>query len=725
MITNFLSTSTREFTRSFKISPILVITLLTSPHLAAQDPILDLEETVVYSTQDPYFEKSRGTAFKSDVADLDTPFTTSVLNESILEDLRAFRLDDAYDYISGFTRSGTNANSFTIRGLPADLRNIQVDGMPGLSSRFGSPVSANIDRVEVLKGPSSVLYGWMDPGGLVNIITKKPLDEQQTILDFSLSSYPTEGKFGYATSFDITGPINEDKTLLYRIIGGTDNSDSFRNFVDAESFFLYPGFSWVPNERTRLDVQLEYAQENRAADNGLWAIDSTGDGIPDISSIANIDTYYQEPGNYDNDLGYGFSIAFEHQISENLKTNIKYRSMWHEDERDLYESNSIVELDGESFLRRRNRHQYNERNYHHIDANLNYEIGENIKHTIVTGITGGYEERQFDRLAFDDRGTAGYINLIDPDYTGDVLTDDPGNFRHWDLYTFGAYFTDRIAINDNFTAVLGARYDSQSGDYDLRFIDDDETFSASETVSDLVFNGGLVYKLKDNISFYASYAESFSPQAIPSYDVNDNQLDPERGRQWETGIKYEALDGRLNLNLAYFDIVKENIAEEGPSGADELIGAIRSKGIEFNAQFQPMPNVQALFGYTYTDAEISEAFENADLSLGNEAPFSPAHNIFLLVRYNHPEEILGGLVGASFGWNYKSERYTDERSDRRLLLPSHNLIDLGFYYERGNAKYALNIQNVLNEDYFVGGTDAYRIYPGDPTLVTFSAKYEF
>jgi iron complex outermembrane receptor protein len=396
---------------------------------------------------------------------------------------------------------------------------------------------------------------------------------------------------------------------------------------------------------------------------------------------------------------------------------VKWRSVWHEDERDLYESNAVL---SNNTLRRRNRHQYNEREYHFIDANLNYQIGEKIKHDVLVGINGGYEYRQYDRLAFDSRGAN--VTLENPIYTGDVLTDNPGSFRRWNLYNYGGYLFDRISLTEQLTAVAGVRYDYQSGDYKLHYLDKSTTQQEKSHSSSSNFSGGLIYQISQPVSVYASYAESFKPQTVAKYDKNGNQLEPEQGEQYEVGLKVSAFDERINFSAAYFDITKQNVAEND-NGFNALVGEITSNGVEANLQYLPTDNLQFQFGYTYVEAEVSKT-TNSD-ALGNVPGFTPEHNAFAWMRYNYPQKMLGGLVGASLGLQYESKRYTDEETSKRVLLPSYTVIDAGLYYETEQMKYALNIGNITNKQYYVGGTNNTRIYPGEPLNITLSARFNF
>ncbi|MCH6256501.1 TonB-dependent siderophore receptor [Puniceicoccaceae bacterium K14] len=680
--------------------------------------VIELEEFTVFGEQQSYFEQARSTAMKMDVGDMQTPFSISVVNAAMLEDLKANTLEDAYPYISSFSRSGTNANSFTIRGHTADLQNLQVDGLPGLVSRFGSPVTANIERVEILKGPASVLYGWMDPGGMVNIITKKAEADSGTNIDFTYQFFIDQEEPGIEGSIDTGGSFNGSGTFNYRVVLGFEKEDSFRNFVENDTFYFFPSFSWIVSEDTRIDLQLEYLKEERSADNGLFVANQ------EIDTIADIETYYQEPGDYDNDDGFALAWSLEHRFNETVKASVKFRSVQHEDDRHLYESNAVIQGDTveETTLRRRNRHQFNERDYNYLDANVSFVFGGDITHEALVGVNAGYEFRRFDRLAFDTRGAN--VTIYNPQYTGYILEDDPQSFRSWNLFNYGAYAFDKISFGENWTVVVGTRFDKQDGDYSVYYLDLDTTDSQETTSSSTTFNGGLVYQINHKVSAYASWAESFNPQSVGSFDINREQLDAEGGEQFEVGVKVSLLDNTVNLNVSYFDVVKNNLSEENPeTGFDELIGEISSSGVELNFQYQPTETLQFQFGYTYLDSEISDTY-NED-SAGNSAPFAPKNNVFFFGRYNHPQEVFGGLVGASLGLKYESERYTDEETSKRVLLPSYSLVDIGLYYEVNSFKYGLNFSNVTNETYYVGGTNDYRIYAGQPQKVSFSVSYDF
>ncbi len=552
----------------------------------------------------------------------------------------------------------------------------------------------------------------MDPGGMVNIITKKPEDEEIREVNLSGQVFPEYGATGYSASFDVNGRADKSGTFLYRMIAGYENEDSFRDYVDDDtSIYAFPSFAWVPDENRRLDIQFEYTKDDRKADDGLFVLNQ------DVNQRADITTYYQEPGDTDTDEGYALGATYTHGFSDAVDLNLKWRSVWHTDERDLYESNSVRSDDT---LRRRNRHQYNEREYHFADANLNVDLDVVTQQTLVVGVNGGYEYRQYDRIAFDTTGAN--VDQIDPVYTGQVLEDDPGSFRTWDLYNIGVYAQDQIAVTDKLGLILGGRYDTQTGDYSLRYEDRDTTANESATVHNTSFNAGVTYEVTPLASVYASVSQSFNPQAIPTFDANNQQLDSEQGMQYEAGLKLNLLDDKLNANFAIYDLTKENVSET-VDGARALVGTVESQGAEISVQYQPSLNWQFQAAYAFTEAEVAETTN--DDALGNVPGFVPQHTASLLARYNHPEEVLGGMVGMGLGWRFQSSRYTDEETSKRVSLPSHHVTDLNFYYELESLKLSLIIDNLFDELYFTGATNDSRLYVGDPRTVTLKAKYIF
>lgn len=707
------------------ITPLLCLScgLLSFQSVMAEDNSASLSTLVVTGQQTPYIRLSE-TATKTDQDLLDTPFSVNIVNQNFIQDLQAETLADVYPYIVGLSQSGTNANSFTLRGLSSSLQNVQIDGLPGLASRFGSPSTANIERVEVLKGPASVLYGLMEPGGLVNIVTKKPQAEAQTSLSVSGRTYASSDSgfgsdVGGTFTYDSTGALTEDKDLLYRFIGSVENIDSFRDGVNDNNLYLYPTLSYQINPDMNATIGMEYIRERRDADDGLVAVNN------DIDQTASLSTRYQRDGDSDNDDGLALFGRLENQINDSTVFRLNLRSVYHEDERELYENNAVIDATNivDSTLRRRDRYQVNKRQYHFFDANLShkFETGELFHNTLI-GINGGFERADFDRKRFGptNRITPN-LNVFNPTSdSGTPLAQDSGNHRITDNYNLGLYAQDTVDLNDYISVMLGGRFDTQRTRFVEKNVGKDDEFQKQNTKKFLP-QAALVFRATDEISLYLSHAESFNPNSIESRNADGKSFDPELGKQNEFGIKAALFDDKLNFTASSFKIIKTNITEkDSVTDENRLVGELESKGTEFEIQALPIENWQIRVGYANVDSFISHSLDSE--TVGNRNAFAPKHNGFIWTRYNVPQPVWGGKVGTSLGLNYQSSQYTSSDKEKRVELPSHTRVDLGFYYDIKQYRFALNIENLFDETYYTGGSNDSKIYPGDPRLITLSFK---
>lgn len=710
---------------SFKRTLLLSAVLGFSTSVAiAQDAAPD-EQTVldtinVTGKQTPYVRFS-DTATKTGLDLFDTPLSVTMLNNAFLQDLSSETLADAYPYTLGLSQSGTNANSFTLRGMSSSLQNVQIDGLPGLASRFGSPTTTNIERVEVLKGPASVLYGLMEPGGLVNIVTKKPQEESAMSLSSTVRSYAgATSDFGddsgVTLTFDSTGALTSDDRLLYRMIASAESIESFRDGVRNDNLYLFPSLTYRFSPDAEATFGLEYVKEEGDADDGLVAVNN------DINFTAPINVRYQEDGDIDNDEGLVTFARFNWNVSEATKIRMNYRSVFHEDERRLYENNRVNDAADplDSTLRRRDRHQLNKREYHFLDANVThaFETGS-LKHNLLFGLNGGFERSDYERIRFGAVITPN-IDIFDPELGVGVPSDIlSGTDRITDYWNYGAYAQDVVDLTDQLSVMIGGRYDRQ----DVDFTEQVNGFTDSQTSDVFLPQAGIVFRPSEMVSLYASYTESFSPNSVERRDAGGGSFDPEMGEQVELGLKTALYDERLNLTAAVFSIEKTNIIETNANGDYQLLGALESNGMEFELQALPFDNWQFRLGYAYVDSIISES---PDTSLvGRRSAFAPEHDAFIWTRYNYPDEILGGLVGVSAGLNYESVRYTNAALSTQVELPSYTRADLGFYYDTESYRVAFNIENLFDETYFTGGTRDTSLYAGDPRLITLSVRKSF
>jgi iron complex outermembrane recepter protein len=690
----------------------LLLSLFICKNLAFAD---ELNEIVVEGAQESYFEEYSSTSMKGEFKDKETPYSVSVTKGTLINDLQAQRIEDTYDYTTGVTKVGKNADAILIRGFQTDLENIKVNGMSGLISRMGSPSTANVERIEVVKGPASVLYGAMEPGGLVNMQTKLPQSAQRTTLETSLQTYMSNSsKFGedngLTTTIDTTGPITKD--LMYRFIIVGEKLNSYRENVDFENVYIYPSLLWNVSDQTSLLVAMEYGKEKGSADDGLFVANH------DISTAAPIDTVYQESDDYDNDEGTAFDVKLDHFINDNLAYKFDWRSVFHTDDRKLYENRKVNQASEASLttLTRRNRHQYNERDWHSFDTNLSIDTDiANMKNNIVLGVAGNYRRTDYERIAYGSNVTPN-VSIYNP-VLGGTATDIVDNRRKTEYFSGGTYLQDKISVTDKLTLVGSTRVDRTKIDYTCirgNCVEDNTKFS-----TDFVGSIGTIYNINDVVSVYTSFAQSYNPSTAERVDESGKGLDSEKSDQFEVGTKLNVSE-ELNTILSAYKINKYNVSEKNSSGFYELKGEVQTKGIEAEIQWLPTANWQFKTGYAYNKSEYLEGED-----VGNEAANSPKLTGYLFTRYNIPAKIYNGTVGITGGVVYKDSVYTSSSSSKRVELPSYTRYDTGIHYTLKDLEVSLNVENLTDKKYYESGTEDYRIYSGEPRKITLNIKKTF
>lgn len=681
---------------------------------AAQDAIaediIQLEPIVVYGHQETYFENHNTTALKGQASDSETPFLVSSTNETLIKDLNARNLEDVFAYTTGVVRSGYNADAFTIRGFDIDLNNIKVDGLSGITTRFGSPSTANIERVEVLKGPASVLYGNMETGGVVNLVTKKPENEFSGSITTSFETFASGvSDFGedngLTTTLDLTGSIGGRDDLSYRFIASGNSIDSFRGDVNNSEWNVYSSVHWEINDISRLTLGLEVGAQYGDADYGLVALNN------DISTVASIDTVYQQSSDYDDDEGQALTAHYQRDLG-NGQFNFKWRSNWHTDERRLYENNRVE--DDDETLRRRLRDQSNRRDWHSFDAYVSKDAQTGtLEHALTFGLAAEYRVTDFDRSTY---GGFDFVDIYDPDVTGSVDGVE-GNRRKTSYYSAGLYVQDKVTVTDALTIVGSARVNRTKIDYVcLRgSCNDDNTTNTTDFVGSL----GAVYRLNDSWSIFGSVAQSFDPYTAERVDTDGDALDAEKSFQIEAGLKYQ-LGDTMNVSLSAYRILKDNVSESLGDGAYELVGEVESNGLEFDLQWLPTENWQIKAGYAYNDTVGTEG-EFTGMTAAN----APAHSASLFTRYNVPKSVHGGTLGFSFGMTYRDDVKTNIDNDSSVTLPSYIVTDIGAHFEKNDWTTSLTVANLLDETYYYAGSGDTRIYAGDPRKIILTISRAF
>ena len=667
--------------------------------------------------QEGYTVPDATTATRTDTPLRDIPQSIQVVPREVLEDQQITRLDDALRNVSGVSQNSADPRGqrFQVRGF--DSSNVLRDGFAltfgGSFGNSGFQDLSNIEQVEVLKGPAAILYGTGQPGGVINLVTKKPLSKPFYGLTFSAGNRDL-----IEPSIDLSGPLTKDGRFLYRLNALYRREDYYRDFdVAVERFFIAPTLQWKISDRTDLFVNLEYLNDQRPADFGLVAI---GDRVANIPSARNLGERDDELTAESIRAGY----QLEHRFNENwiLKNAFNYLTY-----NTISQTATPLDFDETTGILSRFFENANQpTTQYELQTNLTgkFKTGS-IEHQLLVGVDLQRRDDGPEVFRGDFDNTTD-INIFNPIYGAvarPALEDNPilfnGTFRNDRL---GVYFQDQITLLDNLKLLVGVRYDAVQQNSTLRPSFFTPVLTKSSQFTDAFSpRFGIVYQPIKEVSLYGSYSRSFFPNSATTFagDI----LPPEGGEQFEVGIRGEFLNGRLTSSLALFNLTRQNVATTDPNNSNFSIatGEQRSRGLEMDIAGEILPGWNVIANYAYIDAEITE---DNDIPVGNRLYNVPKHNFNLWTNY---ELQTGALKGLSFGlgFNFVGERFGDNANS--FTLDSYFLTNAAIAYKRDNWRAALNFRNLFNVNYIQGTEDGRtsEIYPGRGFTIIGTISVEF
>ncbi|MEM1254642.1 MAG: TonB-dependent receptor [Cyanobacteria bacterium P01_H01_bin.21] len=692
------------------------LTLSITPGTAQVDESEETLRLVVTGEEGSrYVEPNTSTATRTDTPLRDIPQSIQVVPREVLEDQQVITLGDALRNVSGVVRSERifNGELFSIRGFNASttLR----DGFRlNDGGRVGFLELSNLETIEVLKGPASILAGSINPGGAINLVTKQPLSEPFYNLEFQA------GNRGLISpSIDLSGPLTVDGRLRYRLNALYRNQDSFRGFdTDDERFFVAPTVSWQIGDRTDLTVYLEYLDDERPGDLGLVAL---GDEVADVPS----DLVVGELDDIAREETLRVAYQFEHRFSDRWKLRNGFSFFRSDASSELITALSVLdETAGDILLAP----TFDGGVETALDLQTNV-VGEfntgSIEHQVLLGVDL-FRNVLDDRFLRFDFFSPIPFNVFDPVY-GTVSRPDREDTPLFALQEIrddglGIYLQDQITLLDNLKLLAGFRYDTIEQE-----VTNGPTFlnptSSESTINEDAFTPriGVVYQPIEEVSLYGSYSTSFLPNTATT--VEGELMKPERGEQFEIGARAELLEGRLTANLALFDITKENVATADPDNFSFSVatGEQRSRGVELDIAGEILPGWNIIANYAYTDAEITD---DEDGNEGNRLTGAPENNVNLWTTYDIQNGPLEGL-GFGLGVNYVSERFGDTANS--FTADEYFLTNAAVSYKRDNWRAAFNIRNLFDVDYIesAGRTRTIGISPGEGFTLIGSFSLEF
>ncbi|HEY9885034.1 MAG TPA: TonB-dependent siderophore receptor, partial [Thermosynechococcaceae cyanobacterium] len=669
-----------------------------------EDP--DEEIVVTGEGQSGYRVPNATTGSRTNTPIRDLPFSVQVVPRELLEDRQVESVNEALRTVAGVTPDNPSFSAFegvTIRGFSG--RNIIRNGLrddTNITTRIAIP---NIEQIEVLKGPAGALFSQGGPGGTINIVTKKPLAIPRYNVEATIGNFDT-----YAGSVDFTGPLNDSKTLLYRFVAGASSTGTFIDFFNRRNYVIAPTLTWQVSPETKLTFEGEYTIGQQPNARGLPA---KGTVLPNINGKLPRNRFIGEP---DDDLDkndrYTLRVGYtlEHNLSPKWQLRNAFRASFQRTpQNSLFPSNL---LDDERTLERGlfSTKDQSQDNYI-VDTNIigTFTTGS-INHKLLFGI-------DFNRDVYASSSREFILDPIDifnPVYGSQrfFVADYPR--EPFISNSFGIYLQDQIDLLPNIKLLVGGRFDITSQKIDLA--DGSTSFQQDEAFSPRV---GLVYQPTDFLSLYASYSRSFLQSVGTAFD--NTLFQPERGTQYEVGVKADWLNRRLSTTLAFFQVTRSNVLTADLLNPNFSLqtGEQRSRGIELDIVGEILPGWKIAAGYAYTNAEITK---DNTFAVGNWINNVPENAVSLWTTYEIQTGSLKGL-GIGLGLFYVSERQGD--LDNSFQLPSYTRTDASIFYRRDNFRIGLNFENLFDVSYFETGESPLRVYYGAPSTVKGTISWTF
>ncbi|NOS74059.1 MAG: TonB-dependent receptor [Methyloglobulus sp.] len=700
----------------------------------ADDPYDDPTwQTDPYNTDYVLPKATAGT--KTNTPVMETPLNVQVISKQVLKDQQVISLDKALRNVSGVTTtktaSGALVEKLFIRGFSTNtlfrngFRMDDGDKNMGNGQQF-----ANIESVEVLKGPAAILYGRVEPGGMVNVTTKQPLVTPYYSLNQQFGSYDL-----YRTSIDATGPLTKDDTLLYRMNASYQSNNSFRDLVSNEDVFLAPILKWNISPRTQATLEMEYQHENSNVDQQILPFDVANNKFIELPHNRNL--LERNPLEAEN-IFVGFNWSHQFNDDWSIKHQVDYKSQDFRTGVAYFSAENLTALQDRFDRFADTRHNTLDTVATILDVTGHFKTW-GLEHTLLFG--GDYY--RFDTYLDDSisdsfaSGNFSSISISNPVHPSNPLAIDPSTRFKSNTSTdnYGLYLQDQIKLPYNVHVTGGLRYQYIHSTSESGLVSDGLTPGAAQTEDDVTPRVGILWQPQPWLSLYSNYAENFGPNSFNSFAFGGKLLPPTSAQQWEVGAKGEFFDGRLRATLAYYDLTKQNVASRdtdpahfcngGGAGSCAIaVGEIRSRGPELDIQGEILPGWNVIATYTNQDARVTKSngdVAGAGIEVGNRPEFVPRNIGSVWTTYEVQQ---GDLKGFKIGGGVNMQDGVVNAANT-IKSTGYALVGLmaGYGFEVGKTRITaqLNIDNLLDKTYFTNGTN----YGSNTGHVNFSTPRTF
>ncbi|QIZ47849.1 TonB-dependent siderophore receptor [Dickeya zeae] len=714
---------------------MLASTLLVAAHAQAAETTTSTDTMVVSATAAEsvtaplkgIVAKESASGTKTSTPLIKTPQSVTVVTRDQMDAQAVSSVSDALNYSSGVVsnyRGSSNRNDEVIargfRYAPKFLDGLSY-GLSGQGSTIGKIDPWLLERVELVHGPASVLYGQVNPGGLISMTSKRPTAEDIHKVEFSAGNQ----RLGEA-AFDFGGALNDDKSLLYRLNGITSTRDEFVKDSKEQRVAIAPAITWLPNSDTSFTLLTSYQNDPKAgfrnflpAYGTVW--ETRAGYIPYDLNVS--DPHYNQSKREQGSIGYNLDHSFNDVFS--FQQNVRYTQLREKYKYLVYTTGGSAT---DTTISRRPQKEENEISEFAIDNQLkaSFTTGS-VNHVVISGLD--YKWMMLDKKMWLDRNHDYSFNWANPTYNvsvNDSMLTDLSTNEHNKLNQVGVYLQDQLEWNQ-WNLLLSGRNDwSQVNRQDY-------TVATTTERNDSKFTGraGLLYAFDNGISPYVSYSTSFEPN-LDSGAPGTPAFKPTTGEQSEVGIKFQPKGSNTLLTVSLFDLTQKNItysryySEYGRSYSEQ-IGKVKSKGAEAEVHTQLTPEISLMAAYTYTDAVTKESNTASQI---NKTPSTiPRHSASTWGSYSFQNGPLKGITLGT-GVRYVGSSYGDNAES--FKVPAYTLYDAMARYELGSlssqlkgATVQLNVNNLTDKHYVASCNNTMACFYGSGRTVVATVSYSW
>ncbi|AZE19940.1 Ferric siderophore receptor, TonB dependent [Pseudomonas chlororaphis subsp. aureofaciens] len=700
--------------------------------VAIPDGVVALPETSITGQQayesawgpvDGYLATRTAAGTKTDTALVEAPRSISVATRQQMEDRNVQNLDDAVRYMPGIVSasygSDTRYDWMRVRGFePTQF----LDGLPLPRGVYANPKAEtwNLDRLALLRGPASSVYGQTPPGGLLDMVSRRPSAESSHAIQLQY------GSDNYRQiNFASTGKIDDEGQFLYGLSGVVRDAGTQVDHIDNKRYNIAPSLTWNIDTDTRLTLLSQFTRDDTGATSQFMPIQGTKIKSPlgDVSHHKNLgDPDYEF---YDRTY-YALGYAFEHRFNDvwQFRQNLRYTKSELSFQQLTVGSYAYSPADAAGNISRTSTNVDEDISQFAVDNNFQADFATgDITHTVLIGL----DHQRTDTSYLSIYGDGGTTNIFNPVY-GKPIVRPARSSAYYDYnqktVQTGLYVQDQMAL-DQWRLTLGGREDwvHQGTTYfnknDVTNTDRSKNFSGNAALS-YVFDSGLVP--------YLSYAESFQPASNASVSPTESYK-PTEGKQWELGIKYQPPGSNTLLSAAVYDLTQKNVLVTSIGAGGESVtnqtGEVKVKGLELEAVSDVTDNLKVIAAYTLAKSEVQKGIYK-----GNRLQLMPNQQASLWTDYTWHSGVLDGF-GIGAGARYTGNTYGDQANTWLGKANAYTVFDAAVHYDLGRldsslkgASLKLNATNLFDKDY-LSTCDGSYCYFGDQRSVVASATYQW